>query len=168
MGVPDVSNLAVPDAIVALRSFGRRFRATVLPLTDDPSLEELAERVGPDSVSALDIVVAVTNTWVLLGQALRQVLVDDDPVVPPGVTDRHARVWDPLPRAEVDHELVRLDGEADVLADAADAVSSRDWHRTARVAGGSTIEAIDLIREAVRVGGQGLADAEAAIRAARA
>lgn len=167
MSVPDVSQLAAPDAVVALRSYPRRIRAAVLPLADDPTVEALAERVGPEGHSAVDIVVAVTNTWVLLAQALRQILVSDEPVLHAGVLDPSEREWDPPPGTSADGALDRLGDEATVLADAVDGVASRDWSRTGTVAGGGSITAIDLVRESVRVGAQGLADAQAAIRAAR-
>lgn len=167
MSVPDVSQLAAPDAEVALRSYPRRFRAAVLPITDDPAVEALAERVGPGGRSAVDLVVAVTNTWVLLAQALRQVLVDENPVLHPGVGDPGQREWDVPPGTSAEGALDRLADEATALADAAGRVSSRDWSRTGAVAGGAQVSAIDLAREAVRVGAQGLVDAEAAIRAAR-
>lgn len=168
MSVPDVSNLAAPDAVVALRSYPRRFRSAVLPIADDPTVEAFAERIGPDGESAVDIVVAVANSWVLIGQALRQVLINDDAVVHAGATDPSAREWEVPPGTSVDGALERLGDEATALADAVDAVPSRDWSRTGSVAGGGTVTALDLVREAVRTGGQGLADAEAAIAAARA
>lgn len=167
MSVPDVSQLAAPDAVVALRSFPRRIRAAVLPLADDPTVEALAERVGPDGRSAVDIVVGVTNTWVLLGQGLRQVLVADDPVLHAGVLDPAEREWEPPPGTSADGALDRLTDEAEALADAVDGVAGRDWNRTGTVTGGGSVTAIDLVREAVRVGAQGLLDAQEAIRAAR-
>lgn len=168
MSVPDVSNLAAPDAVVALRSFPRRFRSVVLPLADDPTVEAFAERIGPDGHSALDQVVAVANTWALLGQALRQVLINDEAVLHGGVLDPNQREWAVPPGTSVDGALDRLADEATALADAVDSVPSRDWSRTGSVAGGATVSALDLVREAVRSGGQGLADAEAEIKAARA
>jgi hypothetical protein len=167
MSVADVSNLSAPDAVVALRSFPRRFRSAVLPIADDPTVEALAERVGPDGHSALDHVVAVTNTLVLLGQALRQVLITEDPVLHAGVRDPGERAWETPPGTTVDGALDRLADEATAVADAADAVPSRDWSRTGTLAGGGTITALDLVREAVRTASQGLVDAEAAVRAAR-
>lgn len=168
MSVPDVSKLAAPDAVVALRSFPRRFRSAVLPIADDPTVEAFAERIGPDGHSALDLVVGVANSWAVLSQALRQVLITDDAVLHAAVTDPAQREWEVPPGTSVDGALERLADEATSFADAVDAVPSRDWSRTATVAGGATVTAIDLVREAVRTGSQGLADAEADIRAARA
>lgn len=168
MSVPDVSQLAAPDAVVALRSYPRRFRSAVLPIVDDPTVEGFAERIGPGGHSAVDIVVAVSNSWVLIGQALRQVLINDDAVVHAAVTDPSVREWEVPPGTSVDGALDRLADEAAALADAVDAVPGRDWSRTGSVTGGGTVSAIDLVREAVRSGGQGLLDAEAAVAAARA
>jgi hypothetical protein len=167
MSVPDMSQLAAPDAVVALRSYPRRFRSAVLPIADDPTVEAFAERIGPAGHSAVEIVVAVANTWVLIAQSLRQILINDDAVVHAGVVDPAERTWEVPPGTSVDGALERLAEEATTLADAVDAVPSRDWSRTGSIAGGGSVSAIDLVREAVRTGAQGLADSEAAIRAAR-
>jgi hypothetical protein len=168
MPVPDVSQLSAPDAVVALRSYPRRFRSEVLPIVDDPAVEAFAERIGPGGHSAVEIVVSVANSWALIGQALRQVLITDDAVVHAAVLDPSERDWELPVGTSVDGALARLADEANALADAADRVSSRDWNRTGAVAGGGEVSAVDLLREAVRTGAQGLADAAAAVAAARA
>jgi hypothetical protein len=163
----DLSRLSGPDAVVALRSYPRRFRTAILP-TDDPEVEELAYQVGPDGHSALDHVVATTNTFVLLGQALRQALTGGDPVVHAAVADPSQREWTAPAGATIAEALARLDEEAGALADQAGGVELAEWNRTAQVAGGGPVTAFDIVKEAVRTGAEHLRAATADITAARA
>jgi len=163
----DLSRLSGPDAVVALRSYPRRFRSAILP-TDDPDVEELAYQVGPDGHSALDHVVAATNTFVLLGQALRQALTSDKPVVHAAVTDPAQREWAAPPRLTIATALDRIDDEAGALADVVARVELPAWNRPAQVAGGGQVTAFDIVKEAVRAGADHLRAATADVAAARA
>ena len=44
----DLSNLSPQDAIAALRSYPRRFAATLEPIKDDDNFEAIVSRPGPD------------------------------------------------------------------------------------------------------------------------
>jgi hypothetical protein len=162
----DLSRLSRPDAVAALRSYARRFRSVVLP-TDDPDTEERAYQVGPDGHAALDHVVHVTSAAVLLGRALRQVLTERDPVLHPAVTDPEQRTWDPPPGTTIAEALERLDDEFTTLATQVDAIEPTDWDRSAPVAGGGTVTAADVVREAVRTGADGLRRTTAVVDAVR-
>jgi hypothetical protein len=162
----DLSRLSRPDAVAALRSYPRRFRSVVLP-TDDPDTEERAYRVGPDGHAALDHVVHVTNAMILLGQALRQVLTEREPVLHPAVTDPHQRAWTVPPGTTVADALERLDDALAALAAQVDAIQPPDWDRGAPVAGGGTVTAADMVREAVRAGADGLQQTTAVVAAVR-
>ncbi len=164
----DLSRLSGPEAAVAMRTYGRRFRQSILPIADDPDAEELAQRIGPGGHSALDLVITTANTWVLLGQALHQVLIQDDPVLHAGVLDPHERVWDAPTTASVPEQLARLDDEATTFAEAIDAVHSPDWGRTGRIAGGPSVSAFDMVKEAVRTGADNLHQVETTLAALRA
>lgn len=153
----DLSKMSAGDAVVALSSYPRRYRGTVLPVPDDPAVEQLATQVGPAGHSALDLVVNTTNTWVLLGQALHRVLVEDAPVLHAAVVDVDEREWATPPATTIDAELSRLETEAHALADAIGRIHGRDVDRIATVAGGATVTALDLIHEAVRAGAENLA-----------
>lgn len=166
MSGPDVSHLSGPDAVVALRTFPRRFRLAVLPL-DDPEVEELAYRVGPDGHSALDQVHHATATFVLLTRALHDLLATEPPTLLPAVTDPGARGWDTPPGLLVGDALDLLHDAAGALADAAERIHSPDWSREAPVAGGGSVTALDLVREAARAGGEALAAAERTLAAVR-
>ena len=124
------------DAVVALRSLPRRFRALFAGLGEDESPDDVAHRIGGDGHSALDHVTAATRTVTFLGRALEQVLVEDDPVLHPAVTDPAARAWEPVPAAgTVEEHLVELGAASGALADRAERVAPADWGRAARVAG---------------------------------
>lgn len=163
---PDVSHLSGPDAVVALRSFPRRFRVAVLPI-DDPEVEELAARIGPDGHSAVDHVHHATATFLLLERALHDLLHADGAVLHPAVTDAAARGWDTPPGLRADDALDLLADAAGSLADAAAQVHSPDWTREATVAGGGTISVLGLVREAARAGGESLTAAERTLAAVR-
>jgi len=163
----DVSHLSGPDAIVALRSYPRRFRTAALPIEDDPDGAEWALRIGPTGRSVVDHVTHTVNSWILLGQALHQVLTTDDPVLHPAITDADAREWETPAGTTIEGAIERLTEEAEALAAGVAAIHSPDWNRSGRVAGGGTTDALALVQEAVRVGAEGLRDVQATIDAVR-
>lgn len=121
------------DAIVALRSLGRRYRALFAGLGADESPDDLAHRNGSDGRSALDHVVAATGTITFLGRALEQVLVENDPVLHPAVADPARREW-PDATGLVEERVSELTWAADALAGRLEHVAAADWARQARVA----------------------------------
>ena len=103
------------DAVVALRSMGRRWRGLFAGLDEDESADALAHRPGADGRSALDHAVHATRTLQLLGRALEQVVVDDDAVLHPAVGTRQRSGRQPT--AGVDDAIDELAHEAERLAD---------------------------------------------------
>lgn len=163
----DVSSLSSQDAIVALRSYPRRFTGLLAPLPGDTdTIDAIARRVGPDGVSAADLLTDAVRSLALLGQALHQTVYDDAPVLHAAVVDPAARDWEG-PDESITDLLAQLRDEATELADAADRVPYRDWDRTAAVTGGGTVTALDLLREAVRTASDDLRAIETTLRATR-
>lgn len=156
------------DAVVAMRSFPRRYREVFASTEDDDSIDAIASRVGPEGRSAAEVVSDVTRTWAVLADALRQVLTSDDAVLHPAVADASQRVWDaPHPEALAD-TLDLLGHEADAVVDVVHrSTTVSDWSRSAAVAGGGRVTALDLLGDAVRTGSEGLTQAEAILRAVR-
>jgi hypothetical protein len=157
----DLSLLTPADALVALASFPRRYRAELNPLPDDEQAadraDEQAGRLGPEGVSALDVVSDVTRTWGLLSHELRRVQTLDQPTLHPAALDGSARHWDTPAPDSIDEALVLLGHEADALADAIRSYpTADDWARRAHAPGGASATALDLVREGVRVGSEGL------------
>ena len=163
----DVSNLSVGDALVALRSYPRRFSSLLSPLPgDEETIDAIARRVGPDGVSALDLLTDAVRSLGLLGQAIHQTVYGESPVLHAGVIDPSAREW-PTIDESVGDLLAQLRDEATELADAADRVAYRDWDRSATIAGGGTVHAIGLLREAVRTASDDLHGIESTLHATR-
>ncbi|HEY5155818.1 MAG TPA: hypothetical protein VIJ47_13845 [Acidimicrobiales bacterium] len=168
MTPPPSSNLAPSDAVVALRSFPRRYRGVFASVEGDDGIEAMAARLGPDGESAAGVVSDVTRTWAVLTEALRQIVFTDGAVLHPAVGDARQRSWDDGHPDALDDTLVLLGHEADALADLVGRVTTaQDWSREAAVAGGGTVTAIAVLRDAVQVGAAGLAQAEAILRAVR-
>ncbi len=163
----DLSKLSPNDAVVALRSYPRRYRGALAPIEDDESIEELAQQVGPEGRSAVELAADTVRTWSVLGEALRRIQVDDTPVVHGAVVDPAQRHWETPVHETVPSVLEQLDDGAVQLADAADLVSGEQWLRRADVAGGGSVTAFDVVREAVRVGHENLAAIERTLSALR-
>ena len=137
------------DAVVALRSLGRRYREVFTGPGDDDDVDELAVRNGAAGRSALDEVVAATRTITFLGRAVEQVLVQEDPVLHPAVAARDERDW-PMATGTVHERVSELAWEADALADRVEHVSADDWSRRGRVAGHDlTPTAVEILWDAV-------------------
>jgi hypothetical protein len=159
-------NLSPSDGAVALRSLPRRFKA-VLGFDDDESPDDLVHRPGPDGHSAVDHAAHVARSLALIGEALRQVVTVDEPVLHPGVIDESAREWPAGHPDSTEEVLALLEREATQLADQVDRVAPDDWTRKGRIAGGGLVTALDLMREAVRTGVDHLHAAESTLHALR-
>jgi hypothetical protein len=151
----DLSHLAPGDAVAALRSYPRRFR-------------ELFASVDPADLpqAAIEHADHVARSVALLGEALRQVLVQDEPTLLAAVADDSAREWAFDGSSAVDDVLAFLAMECNAMADAIANVPSTAWTRAGTVAGsGQKLTALDIVREAVRTGSDHLRAAERAITA---
>lgn len=154
----DVSRLGAVDLAAALRSYPRRYREAIDRAARSQNLahEEVACRPGPDGTSGIDHLLDAVSTLTLVEQALTQVLRTDDPALHPGVLDPTHRQWAPPSGLSLTTLLEMLDDQCDDLADVVDAVPSADWDRTGHIADGPEVLAVDLVREAVRVGSDNL------------
>lgn len=161
----DLSRLSPADAAAALRSFDRRFRAAARPI-DDPAVDAWAHVPGPDGHSALDHVAAAGRTLTLMHHALRQVRTHDEPYLEEAVMDADARTWAMAP-GDLEVELAALGDVSAAMADLVDATPASDWIRTGRAPGPIAVDAMDIVREAVRSGVSHLGAAELAMTEAR-
>lgn len=120
---PDVSRLTPADAVAALRSFPRRFRAVLAWPEDEPRPAWFDEVAGHVTAAAGDLAAGASAvTGALLGTAPSTARAPE-----PGST-------------EAALDLLTL--EATALADRVEHVDAHEWHD--RPAG------LDLLREAVR------------------
>jgi hypothetical protein len=141
------------DAIVALRSFPRRFGALFLGLGEDESPDALAVRPAPDGATALGHVAAATDALAAAARGLSQILVTDDPVVE-AIGD-----GSPTPSAPT--------GSVGALAERAERVTAESWGRTGRTPDGETVRALDVLWLAVDAAVERLRAAERTLREAR-
>jgi hypothetical protein len=160
----DLSRLSPQDAAVALHSFPRRYRDALTAVSDD-EVEEIAHRLGPGGRSAIHIASDVTRTWVVLRDALRRIVVDERPLLHPAVTDATQREWEAAPPESLDDMLALLTDEAETFATEIERVVTGDWTRGGDVAGGGEVTALDVVREGVRVGHDGLGEITEVLRA---
>jgi len=161
------SGLTPRDAAAALRSFPRRYRELFTSFEGDDTMDALALRLGPTGESAAQVVSDVTRTWALQADALQRVLFTNDAVLHPALSDPSQRVWDTPHPESLDDTLVLLGHEADGLVEVIERVSPpSDWARSAPVAGGSTVTALDIVRDAVETGADGLRRAHTALTGA--
>ena len=89
----DLSRLSPSDAVAALRSYPRRYKAQLTSLDEDERADDFVHRAGPDCQSAVDHADHAARSIAILGEALRQVLVHDNPTLLPAVADDSAREW---------------------------------------------------------------------------
>lgn len=149
----DVSHLGPGDAAAALRSYPRRFREVLMSVDPDELPHEALEHADH-----------VARAVAMLGEALRQVVVQDAPVLHPATMDDAGRHWAFDNASSVDDVLQFLAMECNALADAIDDVVADQWTRRGTIAGtGQDVTALDIAREAVRTGSDHLHAAERTI-----
>lgn len=153
----DLSSLMPGDAVVALRTLPRRYSAA-LGVADEVT-EARAHRIGAEGVSAVEVVLTTIATWSVLEGALRQVAHSDDPVLHPAVSDQRLRSIETSTTEPTEVVIAQLGDAATSLCELADSIKGRDWSRTG-TAGGETRTALDLLRDAVGVGVDGLGRVE--------
>src|SRR5699024_8996587 len=150
------------------RSYPRRYRSAIAPIRDDDNVEAFAQRIGPDGVSAVDLVLDAVRTFAILGRGLHQITIEDRPVLHQAVLDPAERVWDDTTPHTVDSALEQLGSEVDDLVGAIERTASRDWERKGTLAGsGRELTAFDVVREAVRTGADDLHRIETTLAAVR-
>jgi hypothetical protein len=165
----DLSRLSPSDAVAALRSYPRRFLALLISFDEDERADDLVHRAGSDGRSAVDHADHVARSVAILGEALRQVLVHEEPTLLPAVADDAAREWQMAAQPSgVEAALDFLDVECNAMADTIERTPADAWTRSGIVAGsGQEMSALEIVREAVRTGANHLHAAERAIEAAR-
>lgn len=153
----DHPNLSPSDAVVALRSFPRRFRG--LLATDDGDDPEGVAMRRPDAAgwSALEHAAHVAN-------ALDQAAAD----LQAAHRDEGVTVADPTQAAttgatDVDGTLSRLTAASDQLVGAIERYNPDDWKRTVRSPDGRAVNALWIVQAAVQEGARHLRQAEQVI-----
>ena len=83
------------------------------------------------------------------------------------MTDRTQRAWDAEPPDSLDDALALLTDEAETFAAEIERVATGDWTRAGDVAGGGEVTALDVVRDGVQVGHDGLDDVAATLASVR-
>lgn len=156
------SKLGPLDAVVAVRSLPRRYRAAFGPTSGDDATGVLARRPQPGWWSALELAGHVRDVLHAKEKRLRRVNLEDEPAV--GVEQE-------IPPTGVDEQgpeaiLSALQYNAEQLARATEAIGGKDWLRIGW-RDSQRVTALDLLREAVHEGTHHLRDLDRALRAAR-
>jgi hypothetical protein len=157
----DGQTVSPGDAIVAIRSFPRRYTEVLARPDDDDLPDDPAKRrPSPGEWSALEHAGLVPVVMNGIAEAVRIIEIRDRPDV--ALPDESQ----PPPVGSVEEVLAQLHAASDHLVGVLDGVPTSDgWTRAGRLPGGEELTAIWLVRHAVHVGSHHLRLAEAAIRA---
>jgi hypothetical protein len=151
----DYDTIAPSDAVVAARSFGRRFAELVMG-ADDPSV--LNSRPEPGVWSVLEYTAHVRDIFELMASTISRMVAENEPTISFPDPDRLA---EERRYGEQDPERVVADlkANAEALATAIDRVETADLSRTAHFDWGDR-DVLTMIRNAVHEGKHHLRDAE--------
>ncbi|MGH9183558.1 MAG: DinB family protein [Acidimicrobiales bacterium] len=163
----DPDTIAPTDAVVALRSFPRRWRAALSPADAEEDTEAgLRRRPEPSTWSALEHAGHVGEVLAAADDRIRRVLVSERPELPPvGDPDERVRAAGYNDR-DVGAVLDALASGADRLARTVEGVPHDGWQRTGW-RDGQELTVLWMARDAVHEGSHHLRDAGRALRAAR-
>jgi len=155
----DYDKVSPRDAVVAVRSFPRRYRALLgSPDTDDGPDPVIRRQPSAGAWSALEYTAHVADVLDEIGVAVRRITMEDRPLL--SVPDPAARVvekrFNAMDRTEV---LGWMELVCASLADVLDGVRADDWTRTGRFDVGER-GALAMAREAVHEGSHHLRDVQ--------
>jgi hypothetical protein len=164
----DADSVSPSDAVVALRSLSRRWRAATA-LADREDDDVLRRRPSPEVWSVLEYAAHTRDAIAVNGWAMGRTLDEDHPVFEwPGedVREKAAAGYSSLaPEAVVD-ELAANAGRA---AERAERVDAGDWRRTASIPDAhGDVDALWFLHHAVHEGTHHLRDVERVLRDVRA
>jgi hypothetical protein len=148
-----------PDAVVALRSYPRRYRALLVRPDDEEGADIVTRRPAPDRWSALEHAAHVTDVLGLVHDAVGTIRLHDVPevAIEPGP-----------PRAgPVDDVVGALAATSERLAGLIGELSDDDWKRAGRLPTGEAVTILDLVRHAVHVGAHHRREIERVLREVR-
>ena len=153
------------DAVVALKSYPRRFRELLMPVVDEQREPMLHRRPDESTWSAIEYTAHVADILATMDDIFRRMLAEHHPTL---------GFFDPDQRAaqerynERDPERVLADVAAGAqrVADTLGRATPDDWSRTASFPWGAR-DLLTMVRNAVHEGSHHLRDAERVLRAVR-
>lgn len=162
----DLSRLSPSDAITALRTYPRRIRATIAPLTDEAQDPALATMPGHDGTSACDIVAALSTCWDGAARAIKTIHRDEHAVVERRSIEclapiTHGTTYD----GDAQSILEAMERACGGLVDYASRLKGHDWKRSATTTAGADIDALVVLHRAVQAGRDALDHLEVVVAA---
>jgi hypothetical protein len=162
----DFDSIKPLDAIAAIRSFPRRYRAALTTFGRDEDPDALVRRrPEPDSWSALEHAAYAADMIDRYAPAVRRMLVEDNPTLP--FFDPGSRVeeegWNERPVRDV---VSSVETACADMASTLDTVGADDWTRKGRFDWGER-DVLAAAREAVHQGSHQLRDIEQVLRRVR-
>ena len=153
----DSHTVSPGDAVVALRSYSKRYRALLSGMDENDAAVSLEKT--PSGWSAADHAVHLADLYELSGVAIERITTSDGAAVD---------LEPPAPNAtNLDEVLVHLSKAASGLATTIDNVKGgKSWKRTGQ-AGGTSVTALQVVQHAVHEGVHHLKEAQHAIDEAR-
>lgn len=157
-------NVTPREAVITLRSFPARWRSALAVHLDDADPEAvLTGRTAPGAWTALDHAGHVRDVLHALDIRLQRVLREDEPVLP----ETHVTPPSGANEQGLAVILAALTVSTDQFSQTIELVPSAAWGRRGRRAG-TTVTALDLVREAVHEGSHHLRLATTTLRQLRA
>jgi len=155
------------DAIVAIRSFARRYREALGIFQDDEDPEDLVRRrPDPSTWSALEYAAHVRGVLELFADRVRRALVEDSPTVASVPLEENP--WEGHdPNDGIQPVLDGLAAAANRMAQTLENADGDDWKRTV-VRDGDELTVLWMARNTVHEGAHHLRDVDRVLRAARA
>lgn len=162
----DPATVSPSDAVVALRTFPRRWRAA-LALPDDQPDDILRRRPQPDVWSALEYAAHTRDVVAVNGWAMAKALTEDHPALewPDGGGEEIVSSYATLDPIAVLDELA---ANCERVADRADRTDAGDWRRPATLRGArdEDVDALWFLHHSVHEGSHHLKDAQRSLQAA--
>jgi DinB superfamily len=162
----DPEELRPPQMVVAIRSFGRRYRVPLTRGLPGEDLDEIVRRSpGPGVWSALEYAAHVGQLFGVFDDRVRLALAGDEPDEP--VVDWEARVAAASPGLQREAVADDLADAAGGLAVTLDELTEDEWQLTGLTGLGRPVPVTQLALIAVHEGSHHLLDVGRVLRAAR-
>ena len=155
----DAGTVSVSDAVLALRTFPRRWRGALTLPADEPD-DVLRRRPSPEVWSALEYLAHTRDSIAVNGWAMSEALTKDAPVLewPEQQEDPTGEPISTTPDAETG--LAELAASCERVAAKAEHVDAGDWRRPVTLRGGrdEQVDALWFLHHCVHEGSHHLRD----------
>jgi hypothetical protein len=167
----DADRTSVPDSIVAIKTFPRRWRAACA-LLDKEDDDVLRRRPAPSVWSALEYLAHTRDTVAVNGWAMAEALTKDHPVLewPAGEEPATPDAMPVSTTPDAETGLGELTANLERVAARAARTDAGDWRRGATVRGGrdEEVDALWFLHHVVHEGSHHLRDVHGVLQRVRA